>query len=221
MTGRNAELVTERRGGPDMSRFVRYGIWSTTVRRSMKSIVVTIVLAVASLGGASGASAHTLVDPTTLTPPLQPFRVCYQDGPWVKCDTSGVSSVTNEASFDLSCGTVYETSTDTRHATRWYRDGLLVERIVQSKVRGTWSLSPTANGPTVGFMADLSWDERFLVPGDLSSDSEVSHGNFLRIDGMGSLGRETGIWLPDGTHHGLLSDASPESEAQLCALLGA
>ena len=96
-----------------------------------------------------------------------------------------------------------------------------MERIVQSKVRGAWRLSPTGVGATVTFMADLSWDERFLVPGDLSSDSEVSHGNFIRIDGMGSLGRETGIWLPDGTHHGLLTDDSPEAEARLCALLGA
>jgi len=179
------------------------------------------MLVALSLGGVSNASARTLVDPTTLTPPLQPFRVCYEEGPWVNCDTSGVTTSSNEPAFELSCGTVYETSTDTRHATRWYRDGLLVERIVQSKVRGTWSLSPTAGGPTVGFMADLSWDERFLVPGDLNSDSEVSHGNFLRIEGMGSLGRETGIWLPDGTHHGLLTDDSPESEAKLCALLQA
>jgi hypothetical protein len=202
-----------------MSRSLRYAISSVAMRPAIRSLVAAGMLAAASLGCASAASAHTLVDPTTLTPPLQPFRVCYQDGPWVNCDTSGVSSVTNDAAFDLSCGTVYETSTDTRHATRWYRDGLLVERIVQSKVRGAWSLSPTGATPSVDFMADLSWDERFLVPGDLSSDSEVSHGNFLRIDGMGSLGRETGIWLPDGTHHGLLSDVSPESEARLCALL--
>ena len=36
-----------------------------------------------------GRHRHTLVDPTTLTPPLKPFRVCDEDGPWVKCDTSG------------------------------------------------------------------------------------------------------------------------------------
>src|SRR3954462_7652212 len=144
--------------------------------RRRPSIAAAIMLVALSLGGVSNASARTLVDPTTLTPPLQPFRVCYQDGPWVNCDTSGVSSVTNDAAFDLSCGTVYETATDPRHATRWYRDGLLVERIVQSKVRGAWSLSPTGAGPTVSFTADLSWDEQFLVPGDLSSDSETSHG---------------------------------------------
>jgi hypothetical protein len=177
------------------------------------------LLAIASLCGASGVSARTPVDPTTLTPPLQPFRLCFEEGPWVNCDTSGVSTLTNEPVVDLPCGTVYETSTDSRHATRWYRDGLLVERIVQSKVRGTWTLSPTGAGPTVVFMADLSWDERFLVPGDLSSDSEVSHGNFIRIDGMGSFSRDAGIWLPDDTHHGLLTIFSDESNARLCALL--
>ena len=187
--------------------------------RRRRAILVAVLLAIATLGGATPVAARTLVDPTSLIPPLQPFRVCYEEGPWVNCDTSGVSGLTNEPVFDLSCGTVYETSTDSRHATRWYRDGLLVERIVQSKVRGTWTLSPTGAGPIVSFMADLSWDERFLVPGDLSSDSEVSHGNFIRIDGMGSLGRETGIWLPDGSHHGLLSDEGPESEARLCGLL--
>lgn len=176
---------------------------------------------IASVGGASGVSARTPVDPATLTPPLEPYRVCYEQGPWVNCDTSSVSHLTNEPVADIPCGTIYETSTDTRHATRWYRDGLLVERIVQSKVRGTWSLSPTGAGPMVAFTADLSWDERFLVPGDLSSDYEVSRGNFIRIDGMGSLMRDAGTWLPDGSHHGLLTIFSDESNATLCALLAA
>jgi hypothetical protein len=188
--------------------------------RRRPCITAAILLAVLSLGGASGVSARTLVDPTTLTPPLPPTRLCHQEGRWVNCDTSSVTSIANEPAFDVRCGTVYETSTDTRHATRWYQDGLLVERTVQSKVRGTWSLSPTGAGPTVSFMMDRSWDERFLVPGDLSSDSEVSHGNFVRVDGMGSIGRETGIWLPDGTHHGLLTD-DPSSERLFCALLQA
>ena len=62
--------------------------WSLR-RRARRPVLAAIVLAVASLAGASSASAHTLVDPTTLTPPLKPFRVCFEDGPWVKCDTSG------------------------------------------------------------------------------------------------------------------------------------
>jgi hypothetical protein len=114
---------------------------------------------------------------------------------------------------------MYETSTDTRNATRWYRDGLLVERIVQSNVRGTWSLSPIGAGPTVGIAIDQSWDENFLVPGDVSSDSEVSHGNFLRVEGLGSVLHEAGIWLPDGTHHGILADFSDDNLQSLCELL--
>ena len=191
----------------------------TNEMRARRTFLGAILLAIASLGGASGVSARTPVDPATLTPPLEPYRLCYEQGPWVNCDTSSVSHLTNEPVVDLPCGTIYETSTDSRHATRWYRDGLLVERIVQSKVRGTWSLSPTGASPTVAFMADLSWDEQFLVPGDLSSDSETSHGNFIRIDGMGSLERDAGHWLPDGTHHGLLTIFSAESDARLCALL--
>ena len=181
-------------------------------------LVVAAVTAIALLGGAGATSAQTLVDPTTLTPPLPAFRVCYEDGPWVKCDTSAVGTTSNEDTGDPGCGTVYLDSTDTRHATRWYRDGLLVERIVQSQVRGTLSLSPTGTSKAVEFAEDLSWVERFLVPGDLSSDSETVHGNVLRIEGMRSLARDVGIWLPDGTHHGLFS-LGDEGDAALCALL--
>ena len=191
--------------------------WSLTTR-ARRPILAAIVLAVASLAGASGASARTLVDPTTLTPPLPPFRVCYQEGPWVNCDTSGVFTISGQNDGDLPCGTVYENSTETRNATRWYRDGLLVERIVQSKLRGTLSLSPTGAGVAVGLAADSSLDERFLVPGDLSSGSEISHGSFERVDGLGSLGRDAGIYLPDGTHHGLFT-LGDEADAKLCALL--
>ena len=60
--------------------------------RGIRIFVCASLLAIASLGGASGVSARTPVDPTTLTPPLQPFRLCYEQGPWVNCDTSGVST---------------------------------------------------------------------------------------------------------------------------------
>ena len=70
-------------------------------------LIASVALASASLFGAPAASAHTLVDPTTLTPPLKPFRVCFEDGPWVKCDTSTDTSHDNEPAGELSCGTVY------------------------------------------------------------------------------------------------------------------
>ena len=100
-------------------------------------LFVAAILAVASFGGATSASAHTLVDPTTLTPPLKPFRVCYEDGPWVKCDTSGpTETYTNveQPDFGLPCGSLYESATITSHATRWYVNGFLVNGTRQRTV---------------------------------------------------------------------------------------
>lgn len=180
--------------------------------------IAGLLFAIASIATAPGVSARTLVDPTSLTPPLEPYRICYQTGLKVQCDTSSDTSYHNQAAFELPCGMVYESATERRHATRWYQDGLLVERIVQSHLVGSWSLSPTGAGITVGFAADQSWDETFLIPGDLTSDSEVSHGNFMRVQGGGSAFRDVGLYRADGTRVGLhtfTEDVFPK----LCALL--
>lgn len=186
--------------------------------RPRRPLLAVAIAALISLGGATVTTAHTLVDPTTLTPPLLPFRVCYQDGPWVKCDTSGTDMIENDPVFDLPCGTIYETATAIAHATRWYENLLLVERDATLRVRGTWSLSPTGAGPTVDVAANQGWHETFLVPGDPSSVSEVAHGNFLRISGMGADFRDVGLYGPEGTHHGLAS-ITDEATARLCAML--
>ena len=173
--------------------------------------LIAAILAIASLVEASVASAHTRVDPTTLTPPLKPFRICYEDGPWVKCDTSTpTTSYANQANpdFDLPCGTIYESGTVTTHSTRWYKNLLLVERNAQEHIDGTWSLSPTGSGPTVAFAADDNWHETFLVPG----------GSFLRVPALGAEFHDSGINMADGTHHGHTS-FTDAAKAQLCALL--
>ncbi len=189
--------------------------------KSLRLLLVAVILAIASLMGASASSAHTLVDPTTLTPPLKPFRICNQDGPWVKCDTSTpTTSYANQANtdFDLPCGTIYESGTATTHATRWYKNLLLVERNAQQHIVGTWSLSATGSGPTVAFATDNSWHETFLVPGDLSSDSIVEHGSFLRVPALGAEFHDSGINMADGTHHGNTS-FTDAAKARLCGLL--
>ena len=186
--------------------------------RPRRFLMAVTIAALTSFGGVTGTSAHTLVDPTTLTPPLLPFRVCYEDGLWVRCDTSGTDTIEDEPVFDLPCGTVYETATAVAHATRWYENGLLVERDATQSVRGTWSLSPTGGAPAVDIAANQSWHETFLVPGDPSSVSAVEHGNFLRISGMGADFRDVGIYGPEGTHHGLAS-FTDGAAARLCALL--
>ena len=184
-------------------------------------LFVAAILAVASFGGATSASAHTLVDPTTLTPPLKPFRVCYEDGPWVKCDTSGpTETYTNveQPDFGLPCGSLYESATITSHATRWYVNGFLVIRDGQAHSTGTWSLSPTGSGPTVAFAGDESSRETFSVPGDLSSAVEVFHGGLLIVPALGAGFHDAGIYLPDGTQHGHTA-FTDEAKAKLCELL--
>jgi hypothetical protein len=188
--------------------------------RSRRPLLAIAIAALTALGGATVTSAHTLVDPTTLTPPLKPFRVCYEDGPWVKCDTSGpTETYANQEvpDFGLPCGSIYESATVTSHATRWYVNLLLVERDAEQHVTGTWSLSPTGSGPTVAFAADNSWHETFLVPGDVSSDSEVFHGAF-RVSAVGAGFHDAGIYLPDGTQHGHTS-FTDEAKAKLCEML--
>lgn len=187
-------------------------------------LLITAIVAIASLGGATVTTAHTLVDPTTLTPPLKPFRVCYEDGPWLKCDTSGpTESYENQEIFDgpafgLPCGTIYESATITSHATRWYVNLLLVERDAEQHVTGTWSLSPTGSGPTVAFGGDDSHREVFLVPGDLSSSSDVAHGGFFRVPALGAGFHDSGIYFADGTQQGHTS-FTDEAKARLCDLL--
>jgi hypothetical protein len=182
-------------------------------------LFASAVLVAASLMGPSTATAHTLVDPTTLTPPLKPFRICYEDGPWVKCDTSGVVSHDFEPAGELTCGTVYLASTETTHATRWYADLLLVERNVDDKMRGSWSLSPDGSGPTVEIASDFSWHEHFVIPGDLSSDIEVSHGNFIRVVGLGAIGADSGTFKADGTFRGHAGENVPAEDPAVCRLL--
>ncbi|HZM72410.1 MAG TPA: hypothetical protein VFC71_03455 [Candidatus Polarisedimenticolia bacterium] len=183
-------------------------------------LLVAAIAAISAFGGAAVTSAHTLVDPTSLTPPLLPHRVCYEAGRFVKCDTSGSGEWANEPidDFELPCGTIYETAADTVHSTRWYENLLLVERDGQQHVSGTWTLSPTGAGSSVGFAADYSWHETFLVPGDLSSDSEVVHGSFLRIPALGAAFHENGIGTADGTDHGHLNSFTDEAKARLCEL---
>jgi hypothetical protein len=190
-----------------------------------KRVAVLLGAAVLSLAlvapVAAATSAHVRIDPTTLTPPLKPFRVCYQDGPWVKCDTSGPTEIdVNQPmdDFDLPCGTIYVNATVTSHATRWYQNLLLVERDGQHHIKGSFTLSPTGSGPSVAFASDLSSRETFLVPGDLSSDSEVSHGTDIRIPALGADFHASGITMADGTQHGRNS-FTDAAKAQLCDLL--
>src|SRR5690349_20172409 len=108
-------------------------VWSRPMRVP-RPILAASVLAIASLTGVTGVAARTPVDPTSLTPPLKAFRVCYEEGPFVHCDTSGVDAFVIEPTDEAPCGLIYETSTEVSHSTRWYQDGLIIRRAVQVHV---------------------------------------------------------------------------------------
>jgi hypothetical protein len=183
--------------------------------RATRPIFVAIFVAITTLSWAAPASARTLVDPTSLTPPLMPFRICYQLGPYVQCDTSGDSTYENQEAGDFGCGTIYESAEDISNSTRWYQDGLIVRRAVQERSRGFWSLSPTGAGPIVEFQRDFSWDEHFSIPGDITSTERIVKGATLRVPVLGAELHESGYsvvdaddqrgrFVNDDAHYGLL-----------------
>jgi hypothetical protein len=176
---------------------------------------------VAVLAGAAAAPAYarTPVDPTTLTPPLQPFRVCWDLGPYVQCDTSGHSFQENVPTDIAPCGQIYETAEFKSNSTRWYEDGLIIRRQVQASVKGFWTLSPTGDGPRVEFMRNNSWNELFAVPGDITSGVATFSGAELRVPALGVDLHEAGQFRPDETFVGRFTSDDPIGSDRLCALL--
>jgi hypothetical protein len=188
---------------------------------------------VVALAAFPASAAPRSVDPTTLTPPPDPGVVaeCKQTGNFILCQTYfDEPSLVNEPVFELECGTVYETSTVHREGIRWYSsEGLLLRRFVTEDAQGSWSLSPTSEGPTVRFFAHDNWTDVYAVPGDGESVSTTYHGDSFTAmaPGYGVLFHIAGQDLPDGTHHGVGAgffiddegNVDPEVDAALCEAL--
>src|SRR5262245_41832544 len=181
--------------------------------------VIGVAAVVASLVGASGVAARTPVDPTSLTPPLKPFRVCWQLGPEVQCDTSGDDSYENVPIGDFGCGQIYETGEDVSNSTRYYEDGLIVRRAVQERSRGFWSLSPYGGGPIVEWQRDFSLDEHFATPGDIESAIRIVKGSTVRVPALGADLHASGWSIEDtDDRRGHFADGDANL-ALLCPLL--
>ncbi len=200
----------------------------------MRRIIVALMLAmvVAAVTAGAALAAPRTIDPNTLTPPPSEGVVaeCKETGNFIICQTYfDEPSLVNEPAFELSCGTVYETTNVHREGIRWYSaEGLLLKRFVREDAQGTLSLSATGEGPTVRFFAHDNWTDIYTTPGDEESASTTSHGVGLRIIAPGSGGLiYAGITLPDGTHHGVPlrrdlftgEDIAPEADAVLCEAL--
>src|SRR5438876_4039554 len=94
--GMEVEMANPPKTEPQVGEEQRVNRTSTTARRIRRLVLSGATLAIALLGGVGITSAAQVqVDPTSLTPPLQPYRVCYLDGQSIRCDTSGTTTVTN------------------------------------------------------------------------------------------------------------------------------
>jgi hypothetical protein len=192
------------------------------LRRATGFALLTMCLTVPS------AFAGSTVDPNTLIPPPPPGAECSATGAFVICHTDFVESAVNEpiVDFTLPCGTIYETINDVRRGIRWYdsSDLTIVKRLVFQDAEGSWSLSPTGEGPTVTLTAHANWRNlEFPDPLDESTWPTTFHGNefTLSAPGFGVIAHVAGLDLPDGTHHGaarVIED--PVVAAELCAALG-
>ena len=180
---------------------------NVTLRRTLMVCVLAMVVAAMWAGTASAAPKNE-VDPTTLTPPLSPDAQCTQTGNYVICRLSDDETWANEPDSLLSCGRAYSTGSEHAEFTLWYQDGLLVRIFFKATESGTWSLSPTGEGPTVRFDSHRNSVILFAVPGDFDSATEIEHGMDFRIwrPGSGVMVHLAGtlIFSPDGsaTHHG-------------------
>ena len=173
-----------------------------TLQRTLVVCVLALILA-----AGTASAAPTSVDPDTLTPPPPPGAECKQTGQYVICHTFGDESWANQPDFTLSCGRAYSTGSAHSEDIRWYSDGLLVRRFVKVTEEGTFSLSPTGEGPTVRFVPHYNFVDYFATPGDFDSVTEIEHGMDFRIwrPDSGVMVHLAGIFVfaPDGiTHHG-------------------
>ena len=185
MTAEGAQLY----GGTHSARLGRATDPSvTSLINPLEASVFRLTRATISLGlatalvltAAQAALAGTeLEDTSALVPPPPPYAVCQLNGPWATCRSEVTFELVNEPAFELSCGTVYQTSTDVRTVTRWYADNKLETRHVHQRAEGVWSLSSTGDAPTVTYRASANWGEVYSVPGDLSSAKGHQRGTDL------------------------------------------
>ena len=100
------------------------------MRRIIMALMLAMVVAAVTAGAA--LAAPRTIDPNTLTPPPPPGAECKDTGNYIICQTFFDETLVNEPAFELSCGTVYETSNVHREGIRWYSpEGLLLKRFVR------------------------------------------------------------------------------------------
>ena len=129
----------------------------------------------------SAGGPYTDLD--SLQPPPPPGADCKSSSASkVECDTFKDFDFDHEPLFDLSCGTVFETSREHRDGYRWYVDGKAVARHVLGHTDGIWT---TGNGRVATLTANFNSRSIWQTPGDHSTVLETYHGDQYRLSARG------------------------------------
>jgi hypothetical protein len=166
--------------------------------KHMTAALATLVLALVA-APAVATSPHT-VDPTTMTPTLNPDYApwtCVVAGTGITCTGHQDLSYTNEA-IGLQCGgqDVYVTGTQTSKFVRWHDlEGRALKTSIQTNFTSDHlTLSPIGEGAAVYLSGD--WHKHYVypVPGDLSQRvlTETGSAMKLRVPGEGVTFRDSG-----------------------------
>jgi hypothetical protein len=191
--------------------------------RRFFSLVIAALTAGSLVLAAAGVAVAAPVEPSTLTPPPPDDARCHTAGAQTICDTVLNFFPVNEPAFEAPCGTLYFTGTDLRNGLRFYNaDGLLTRRHVTSQLRGTLSLSPTGEGPSLRMTGHMNWWNVWPVPGTEGDGVQTNRGVDIKVQGpgIGSGFMLAGNFPPDEPAHGHFTAFTDESLVLLCEALG-
>lgn len=204
------------------------------MNRRLRAAVLTALMVLALTPAAMAAPPRT-VDPTTLTPPLNPnfTWTCYDSGAGPICHGTYENAYDTE-DFGMDCDgqPIYVSGSGVERMTRWHLpDGRATKTVVNLRYRDTLSLSTSGEGPSVNVRGSWNRHYDYLVPGDRSTRVLTEPGAewLATAPGHGIVFKDTGLirWLPGAEyeevdvvrgHRDLLTDPAGVQEA-VCAIL--
>jgi len=200
-----------------------------TLKRFLSATGLVIFAAAALAAPARAASPHE-VDPSTMTPTLNPNFApwtCFESGNGITCKGEMRNDWVNEDS-GMSCAgqPIYTTGSGWEFATRWHTaDGRATRTVVHLDYRDRFTLSPVGDGPSVNGKASWGRHYTYAIPGATSSRTLTEVGNWWVITSPGSgivfhdtglVEYETGqdfeeIAVAHGIHDSIADDGAAES----------
>ena len=169
-------------------------------RRSLALMLAVLALAV-SIGRVSAASPR-VVDPDSLSPPLNPKYApydCWTVGGGSICQGEVQDSYGPDLMdwFECDGAPIYVSGRERQHITRWHDgDGNATKTILDTEFVDVFSLDPAISEPSVTLRSRFTKHYDYLVPGDRGSRVMRQTGASVVVkssDG-GVLAHETG-WI--------------------------